>query len=66
MDKHTLDTFNIEARNVYPLEKAVEIATALSSDPEDDWTYDVEDVTKNHAVIRITDENGDFVAYANF
>ena len=66
MDNPTLDTFNIEASNVYPRSKAEEIAAALSSDPEDDWGYTVEDVSKGYSVIRVTDENGDFVAYAKF
>ena len=48
----------------YSRSKAEEIAAALSSDPEDDWGYTVEDVTKEYSVIRVTDENGDFVAYA--
>ena len=50
----------------YSRSKAEEIAAALSSDPEDDWEYTVQDVTKEYSVIRVADENGDFVAYANF
>lgn len=62
MNNHTVS----DHTSVYSRSRADEIVAALSSDPEDDWEYTVQDVTKEYSVIRVTDENGDFVAYANF
>ena len=41
----------------------------LNSDIDDDWVYEIEEVPGNRAGlvrIRITDEDGEFVAYAGF
>lgn len=49
---------------IFSQEEAVKIAAKLNADKEDDWTYIVEnnpEKDKSTAIIRIYDENGDYI-----
>ena len=52
--------------HVYPAAEAVDIAAAMNDNPDDDWTYVVENnpdpAGAKTALIRIYDEDGEFVA----
>lgn len=42
--------------------RANELANDLNAKPEDDWSYEVE-TRGEKAVVRVLDENGEFVTY---
>lgn len=49
---------------IYTTDRANKLASELSSNDDDDWSYSVELIEANpgHARIVITDEDGEFVA----
>ena len=53
----------------YDRANAEAVIAELNADEDDDWVYAIEEIPENWAGlvrIRITDEDGEFVAYAAF